>query len=265
MRALLIVAVVVGGCDRKPAPPKNEFEAFERKFVHQTELLAKASRRNGREIPDKDIPTSYRAVFIGPSGVFVDRKLVATLAELDTRRAELVAAIDANMKLLPTIGFTPSMTFDLDAQPASVAISALRLFAGREMLFERRSDDPEVPELASQIICGETTVRDAPIVDKVKPQISVLVEADRTWIGLSRLREFQELPDRAGELDVEKLEIALKMHKADELLADRDEIELAASGGTSREVLAAFGVVCELGFVKVSVVSRDQLAAPPDL
>jgi hypothetical protein len=133
------------------------------------------------------------------------------------------------------------------------------------MLFERRSDDPEVPELASQIICGETTVRDAPIADKVKPHISVLVEADRTWIGLSRLREFQELPDRAGELDVEKLEIALKMHKADELLADRDEIELAASGGTSREVLAAFGVACKLGFVKVSVVSRDQLAAPPDL
>jgi hypothetical protein len=263
MRALLIVvAVVVGGCDRKPAPPKNEFEAFERKFVRQTELLAKASRRKG---PDKDIPTSYRAVFIGPSGVFVDRKLVATLGELDSKRAELVAAIDANMKLLPTIAFTPSMTFDLDAQPASVAIAALRLFAGRAMLFERRYDDPEVPELASQIICGETTVRDAPIADKVKPQISVLLEADRTWVGLSRLREFQEIPDQAGELDADKLEITLKMHKASELFADRDEIELAAIGGTSRDVLAAFGVACELGFVKVSVVPREQLAAIPEL
>src|SRR6187200_1442702 len=41
--------------------------------------------------------------------------------------------------------------------------------------------------------------------------LSVLVQADRIWVGLSRVNEFQEIPKKGdGELDWEKYETTLK-------------------------------------------------------
>ena len=263
---VMLLVLVASGC-KKEAPPKNEFEAFERKHVRQYQLLAQGMRARGEKVNDKDIPKDYRAVFIGPSGVFIDRKLVATLAEIEAKRAELKAAIEANAKLLPTIGFTGLVvTFDLHDEPAAIAMSALRLFAGRETNFDVVREDPEVPQMASHILCGQIKFRDQRAHDaSAVPQLSVLLDPKVIWVGTSKINEFQQIPDRGEDRDFEKLETTLKEHKASEAFAERTDIELGVAGGTSAQVLYAFDTLCKVGFIDIALLPRDQLSAVPQL
>src|SRR4026209_437156 len=54
-----------------------------------------------------------------------------------------------------------------------------------------------------------------PIVDDEQVTLSVLVQSDKIWVGLSRVNEFQDIPKLAsGEHDWDKLETTLKQHKA---------------------------------------------------
>src|SRR5512147_1228460 len=57
--------------------------------------------------------------------------------------------------------------------------------------------------------------------------LSVLVQSDRIWVGLSRVNEFQEIPKKGDSQDWEKLETTLKEHKASAFFADRSNIEVA--------------------------------------
>jgi hypothetical protein len=267
-KLLMVSVLALVACKKEPPPPpKNEFEAFERKFVHQYGVLAKAMRARGEKVEDKQIPKDYRAVFIGPSGVFIDRKVVATLAEIDTKRAQLETAIDAIAKVLPSDGWSGLVvTFDLDQQPASVAISALRLFAGRETIFNVARQVEEVPDMASQIMCGGITLRAEPPKDaRERPTLSVLLDPGVTWVGLSRVNEFQEIPDKGQDRDLDKLETVLKEHKASEMFSERNDIELGAKTGTSEQVLKTFEILCKVGFIDVAVLPRDQLSAVPTL
>jgi len=67
----------------------------------------------------------------GTGGDLADRHHSACL-----RKAHVAQLIDANVKLAPTISLNPSVTSDLDAEPATVGISALRVLAG--LLASRR-------------------------------------------------------------------------------------------------------------------------------
>jgi hypothetical protein len=256
-------------CSKKQPPPANEFEAFERAYVEDMEFISKRLRDQGKDIADKDIPTSYRAVYIGPPGVFIDRKQVATLSELTSKRAELLAALDANAKLAPTFGYTGlSVTFDLDAQPATTAIEALRLFADRDTYFRRRAHDPEIPIKSTEILCGQMKLRDKPTNNPrfQEPQLSIFLAKDRAWVGLSQVNEFYDIPDLADKTrDFDKVQDTLRIHKAGKEFAERNDIELAASTGTAREVLAAFDLACNAGFNDIAVVAPDQLSARPEL
>ena len=51
--------------------------------------------------------------------------------------------------------------------------------------------------------------------------LSVLVQADRIWVGLSRVNEFQEIPKKGDGQDWEKFETTLKEHKASAFFDDR--------------------------------------------
>src|SRR5438477_5769286 len=44
--------------------------------------------------------------------------------------------------------------------------------------------------------------------------LSVLVQADHIWVGLSRVNEFQDIPKKGDAQDWEKFETTLKEHKA---------------------------------------------------
>lgn len=260
----LVVALLCACGSKKEAPPRNEFEAFERELVAANQQLAKAMRANGRELADKDVPRQYRAIFLGPSGLFVDRKLVAKLDELDSRRDELAKVVAANLASQPTWGFTPTAAFDIDDQPAKVAIAALRLFAGHEVLFTRRRRDPDNPLTTTANICA-TTLRTARNTEEEMVVLSVLLATGRTWIGLSRVNEFQEIPAAAERPDFEKLQSTLKEHKRSAFFTDRADIELGAEAGTSGDILTMLGIACDTGFIDVAVLPVEELGAVPKL
>src|ERR1044072_7667784 len=66
--------------------------------------------------------------------------------------------------------------------------------------------------------------------------LSVLVQSDRIWVGLSRVNEFQEIPKKGDEQDWEKLETMLKAPKASACFADRLDLEIAAESTTAAPV-----------------------------
>jgi hypothetical protein len=268
-RAWSNIAVTVAllgafACKKAPPPPKNEFEAFERKNAEEVAVLAAAMRKQGRHVDDKDVVTTYPPPFVGPSGLFINRKLVATLPEIEARHDELAKAVAENAKMLPSVGYTASMTFDLDKEPASVAIAVLRLFAGRETSFSVVGSDPEIPAKASRLLCN-ANIHTSVSGDRDRPQLSVLVDKTDTWVGLSVVNEYQQIPHKPDGIDVDKLHTVLREHAASALFEGRNEAELAASGGTSAEVIAAFTELCNAGFNSIAVVPREQLSANPQI
>src|SRR5215813_6420167 len=51
--------------------------------------------------------------------------------------------------------------------------------------------------------------------------LSVLLQSDRIWIGLSRVNDFQEIPKKGDQQDWERFEAALKELKASEHFINR--------------------------------------------
>jgi biopolymer transport protein ExbD len=100
--------------------------------------------------------------------------------------------------------------------------------------------------------------------------LSVLVQADRIWVGLSRVNEFQEIPKKGDEHDWEKFETTLKEHKASAFFADRTDLEIAAESTTTspvkyQDVIRAMDVALKVGFIDVGLSDPAGLAARPSL
>src|SRR6476660_4996150 len=100
--------------------------------------------------------------------------------------------------------------------------------------------------------------------------LSVLVQADRIWVGLSRVNEFQEIPKKGDQQDWEKLETTLKEHKASAFFADRSSIEVAGESTTQapvpyQDVIHAMDVAVKVGFIDVGLTEPAGLAARPSL
>src|SRR3569832_2752428 len=66
--------------------------------------------------------------------------------------------------------------------------------------------------------------------------LSVLVQADRIWVGLSRVNEFQEIPKKGDQQDWEKFESTLKEHKSSTFFNDRSDLEIAAESTAAAPV-----------------------------
>ena len=100
--------------------------------------------------------------------------------------------------------------------------------------------------------------------------LSVLVQADRIWVGLSRVNEFQEIPKKGDDHDWEKFETTLKEHKASAFFADRADIEIAAESTTQspvmyQDVIRAMDYAIKVGFIDVGLSDPAGLAARPSL
>lgn len=101
--------------------------------------------------------------------------------------------------------------------------------------------------------------------------LSVLVQADRIWVGLSRVNEFQEIPKLAeGDQDWVKFETTLKEHKASAFFADRADLEIAAESTTQspvvyQDVIRAMDYAIKVGFIDVGLSDPAGLAARPSL
>ena len=100
--------------------------------------------------------------------------------------------------------------------------------------------------------------------------LSVLVQSDRIWVGLSRVNEFQEIPKKAEEHDWDKFETTLKEHKSSAFFADRSDIEIAGESTTQspvdyQSVIRAMDRAVKIGFIDVGLTDPAGLAARPQM
>ena len=100
--------------------------------------------------------------------------------------------------------------------------------------------------------------------------LSVLVQADKIWVGLSRVNEFQEIPNKGTERDWEKFETTLKEHKASAFFADKSSIEVAGESTSQapvpyQDVIHTMDVAIKVGFIDVGLTDPAGLAARPQM
>jgi biopolymer transport protein ExbD len=101
--------------------------------------------------------------------------------------------------------------------------------------------------------------------------LSVLVQSDKIWLGLSRVNEFQDIPKLAdGQHDWAKFETTIKQHKTSAFFNDRTDIEIAAESTLQspvkyQDVIRAMDVAVKIGFIDVGLSDPAGLAARPQL
>ncbi len=114
--------------------------------------------------------------------------------------------------------------------------------------------------------------REAPpcLDDECGVKLSVLVNSDEIWVGVSRVNDFQRIPNTANGYDWDKLEATLKEQKASVYFADKTDIEIAA-GSTKehpvqyQQLSAAMDVAVKTGFIDVGLTEPESLSARPTL
>jgi len=107
--------------------------------------------------------------------------------------------------------------------------------------------------------------------DEERVTLSVLVQSDRIWVGLSRVNEFQNIAMKGdGQQDWDKLETTLKEHKASAFFADRSDLEIAAESTTAapvkyQDIIHAMDLAVKVGFIDVGLSDPQGLSARPSL
>ena len=102
------------------------------------------------------------------------------------------------------------------------------------------------------------------------PKLSVLVQADRIWVGISRVNEFQEIPKKGDQHDWEKYELTLKDKKASAFFSDQTDIEIAGESTTASvvkytDIIHAMDTAVKVGFIDVGLSDPAGLSARPTL
>ena len=101
--------------------------------------------------------------------------------------------------------------------------------------------------------------------------LSVLVQSDQIWIGLSRVNEFTPIPKMAsGEHDWDKFKTLLELQKKSAFFADRQDLEIAADSTQAapvkyQDIIHAMDVAVQVGFIDVGLSDPAGLAARPTL
>lgn len=101
-------------------------------------------------------------------------------------------------------------------------------------------------------------------------RLSVLVDAEQIWVGMSRVNDFQTIPKTPAGYDWRALEDALRQHKASPWFQDRTDIEIAVNSTRSHPItyqamIAAMDVAVKTGFVDVGLTEPEGLSARPVL
>jgi biopolymer transport protein ExbD len=102
------------------------------------------------------------------------------------------------------------------------------------------------------------------------PKLSVLVEPEQIWVGVSRVNDFQKIPRLASGPDWATLEQTLKAHKASTFFADERSIEVAANSTakdpiTYQTLIATMDIAVKVGFIDVGMTDADGLSARPTM
>jgi biopolymer transport protein ExbD len=101
-------------------------------------------------------------------------------------------------------------------------------------------------------------------------RLSVLLEGDDIWVGVSRVGDFQRIPKISTGYDWVKLEETLKAHKQSSYFVDVDDLELAAASTNEHPVdyqslVAAMDIAQKAGWGRVGVTEPRSLSAQPQL
>lgn len=105
-------------------------------------------------------------------------------------------------------------------------------------------------------------------VDDDHVTLSVLVQADKIWVGVSRVNEFQQIDKKGEEQDWDKFYSTLKEQKASTFFSDRTDIEVAGESTTTspvnyKDIIHAMDIAVKVGFVDVGLSDPGGLAARP--
>ena len=107
--------------------------------------------------------------------------------------------------------------------------------------------------------------------EEEKVMLSVLVQADRIWIGLSRINEFTPIDKTAdGQHNWDEFETKLREQKSSAYFADTNQIEIAGESTDTAQVsyqdlISAMDRAVKAGFSDVGLSDPAGLAARPQL
>lgn len=229
-RALILIAIAA--CSKKaPSTGSRELDAFEAAYG------------------------TFKGAYLGNSGLFVDRKLAVTPDKLATPGAVRAA--------LGTPSVPSLVLFDIDDKPAPVAFAILRDLAKQKisvaMRDKQKGSRDGIGAMCTLEPRDKIELKDG---EEETVQISIDVQRGRTWIGLSRVDEYMEIVDMAGDRDWEKLEVRLSEHKASAFFYDRNDLQIAVDPAlSSADVLHAALIACKVGFVQITFIPRTELSA----
>ena len=107
-------------------------------------------------------------------------------------------------------------------------------------------------------------------IDCDPPRLSVLIDTDQIWIGVSRVNDFQRIPNVATGYDWARFEDLLRQHKASAYFERTTDIEIAAASTPGhpiayQQLIAAMDVAVKTGFVDVGITEPAGLSARPVL
>ncbi len=103
------------------------------------------------------------------------------------------------------------------------------------------------------------------------PKLSVLLEGDSVWIGVSRVNEFEQIPKTAaGVYDWDKVRERLAVQKKSVFFDGKTNIEVAANSTLAtpipyNQLIAAMDVAVQSGFIDVGLTDPASLSARPTL
>ena len=101
--------------------------------------------------------------------------------------------------------------------------------------------------------------------------LSILVQSDQIWIGLSRVNEFTPIPKASsGEHDWSKFKQLLEVQKKSPDFRDRTDLEIAADSTQAapvkyQDIIHAMDIAVQVGFIDVGLSDPAGLAARPTL
>ncbi|HEY0193197.1 MAG TPA: biopolymer transporter ExbD [Kofleriaceae bacterium] len=103
-----------------------------------------------------------------------------------------------------------------------------------------------------------------------KPKLSVLLDPDEIWVGVSRVNEFTKIPRTAAGYDWTKLEEVLRQQKQSPYFATETAIEVAAESSGAHPVeyqslIATMDVALKSGFADVGLTDARGLSAYPTM
>jgi biopolymer transport protein ExbD len=106
-------------------------------------------------------------------------------------------------------------------------------------------------------------------VDDERQILSILVQSDKIWVGVSRVNDFSEIPKKGDDQDWEKFEATLKDKKEHDF-KDRTDLEIAGESTSTnpikyQDLIRAMDIAVRMGFLDVGLTDPAGLAARPTL